>query len=98
MARSRKKEQPKEQPYRITLAVNGEKRVSAGETFEAALLHFPPLTKLVTKGVMTYEHDSRTSKPILLNIQQMRRLFFKGASGDVERIVLAKRFKLLGGI
>jgi len=77
--------------YSISLEVNGKKLESTGETIDAAVLALPKFFPKTT-GKVIISRDGKSSRPFQLNVLKLRRLFFPGMSGKVQRVQLAKSY------
>ena len=77
--------------FNLCLAVNGEKIYSAGDTLEEALLNLQAFNPK-TKGTFIITRNEKESRPMMFNIRQLKRLFYPGMTGVVQRSVFAKRY------
>lgn len=76
--------------YSVSLKVNGVQLTGVGDTLDTAILALPKfLPKTLASIVVT--KDGKASKPITLNIPALKRLFFPGMTGIVQRSVFSKR-------
>ncbi len=89
-----KKVVKKAKPYSIELAVNGEILKADGATLLDALYALPRV-KPKTKGIFHVTYEGKTSKPIVLVIPMMNRMFAEGMTGEVNRSVFAKKYAIL---
>lgn len=79
--------------YKITLKVNGVEYVAEGDDLEKVILSLK-VENPKTKGVVTLETDGVLSKPTYLYIPQLKKLFYPGMTGQIQRIALMKRLTM----
>lgn len=82
-------------PYKLTLKLNGQIFESYGETPEETLAGLK-VNGYKSKGEFTLTLGEKASKPIVLLVPQLRKLFEgTGMTGNIQRTVLIKKLKSL---
>jgi len=92
MARSKKATQSQSQKFTVTLHVNGAPIVGSGDTLNEAVLNLPAFTPK-TQGKMVVTYDGKDSRTMLFHLQALKRLFFPGMTGQIQRMALEKQWQ-----
>lgn len=80
--------------FLISLEVNDQKLIAYGDSLGEALRNFPDF-KPFTKGNFTISRDGKVSKSFSLAIPYLKRLFWDGMTGEIQRAQFEKRFTIL---
>lgn len=89
---TKKTAQPK--AFSVLVTVNRENYTSTADTLEEAILNLPQLVPH-TRASLTIVYGNKQSQPLSLTIQQYRRLFYPGLTGQIQRASLTKRYQII---
>lgn len=73
----------------VALSVNGKTLTGSASTIAEAILAVPAFTPKTTAN-LTVTKGGKATKPMHLNIVKLKRLFYPGLTGKVQRTTLEK--------